>query len=93
MIVYYYYTEQEKHSYLIEKYLHIFSDDFIKKIFKFRCWQNDRLSLLGRVMLNFGLESHFNITKPQIEYNPKEKTLLLNHEVYFNISYTSNLVA
>lgn len=92
MIVFYSYIDQAKHSYLIDKYLHTFSEDFSKKVLKFKRWQDAQLSLLGRILLNFGLESHFNIINPQIVYNRKGKPFLLDHEVYFNISHTSDLV-
>ncbi|WP_136668997.1 4'-phosphopantetheinyl transferase superfamily protein [Flavobacterium sp. H122] len=84
--------DEERHSYLLEKYLHTFPEDFVSKVQKFRRWQDAQLSLLGRVLLDSGLKSYFNITNSKIIYNPKGKPFLHNQDVFFNISHTSDLV-
>lgn len=93
MIVLYSFIEEEKHQYVLEKYSKICTEEFNAKILKYRRWQDAQLSLLGRVLLQYGLRKYFNIQDYEIDRTSDHKPFLKNKkEVHFNISHAGKLV-
>lgn len=92
MVILYTFIREDKHKYLLDKYLKAFPEDFQQNILKYRRWQDAQLSLLGRVLLQVGLKSHYHIDEVQIMRSPDHKPYLKNQDLYFNISHSKELV-
>ncbi|WP_185245468.1 4'-phosphopantetheinyl transferase superfamily protein [Chryseobacterium bernardetii] len=67
------------------------SDEFNARIGKYRRWQDAQLSLLGRILLKYGLHQYFDIQDFEIGRTPDHKPFLKNKNLNFNISHTGNL--
>lgn len=92
MIVLYTFINEQKHQYLLDKYSKICTEEFNAKILKYRRWQDAQLSLLGRLLLKYGLNQYFNMHDFEIDYTSNHKPFLKNQDVHFNISHAGNLV-
>ncbi|MGU3374549.1 4'-phosphopantetheinyl transferase family protein [Chryseobacterium sp. M5A1_1a] len=92
MIILYTFINEEKHQSLLDKYVTTFSKDFERDILKYKRWQDAQLSLLGRVLLQHGLNTYYSIYDTQIEHLPNKKPYLKGHNLHFNISHSKDLV-
>lgn len=92
MNILYLFVEEEKHNYILNKYVEIFGQDFSKKVLKYRKWQDAQLSLLGRVLLKYGLSKYYDINDFKIDISENGKPFLRDLQIYFNISHSKNLV-
>lgn len=92
MIVLYAYIAQSQHQHLIDKYGDLFTDRFKAKILKYKRWQDAQLSLLGRVILTYGLHQYYQISEFEIGYSAANKPFLVNEHIHFNISHAKNIV-
>lgn len=92
MVILYTFIREDKHQYLLDRYLKTFPEDFQQDILKYRKWQDTQLSLLGRVLLHSGLRSHYNIDEVQIMRHSNNKPYLKDHHHHFNISHSKELV-
>lgn len=92
MIVLYAFIDEQKHQYLLDKYSKICNEEFNAKILKYRRWQDAQLSLLGRILLKYGLNQYFGINDFEIGRTSNHKSFIKNQEVHFNISHAGNLV-
>ncbi|CAA7196354.1 4'-phosphopantetheinyl transferase family protein [Chryseobacterium potabilaquae] len=92
MIVLYTFIDEQKHQYLLHKYSKICNEEFNAKILKYRRWQDAQLSLLGRILLKYGLNQYFNIYDFEIDHISNHKPFIKNQEVHFNISHARNIV-
>ncbi|MGX5687211.1 4'-phosphopantetheinyl transferase family protein [Chryseobacterium cucumeris] len=92
MIIFFAHIEEEKHQYLLNKYSRIYPKKFKVKLLKYNRWQDAQLSLLGRILLQYGLGNYFGIRDFEISQTSYSKPFLKNHEIHFNISHAGNLV-
>lgn len=92
MVVLYAFIEEEKHSYLLNKYAGRFNEELNTRIQKYRRWQDAQLSLLGRVLLTYGLKHYFDLHEFEIDRTSDHKPFLVNEDTCFNISHAGNLV-
>lgn len=89
----YAYISEENHNYLVKEYLNTFPADFQKKIQSFRNWQDAQLSLLGRLLLRYGLRRYdFHNQKENMGYTPYDKPFLIDSHIKFNISHAGEVV-
>ncbi|WP_300691680.1 4'-phosphopantetheinyl transferase superfamily protein [Chryseobacterium sp.] len=86
------FISEEKHQSVLDRYLHLFSEDFRKDIMKYRRWQDAQLSLLGRVLLQYGLQTYYNISQVETGILPNKKPYLKNSDLHFNISHSKDIV-
>lgn len=93
MVILYAFIDQEKHQYLSDKYSAICSKQFMEKIQKYSRWQDAQLSLLGRILLKYGLLHYFDINSGEVSITSNHKPYLKNHNIHFNISHAHNIVA
>jgi len=93
MIILYAFINKELHQPLLDRFLNGFSPHFKDKILKYRKWEDAQLSLLGRVLLQFGLKKYYNLDKFEIELSSDYKPFLKEQDIYFNISHSHHLVA
>lgn len=92
MVILYTFISESKHQSLLDRYLNTFPEDFRQDILKYRRWQDAQLSLLGRVLLQFGLKSQYQIDEVQIMRSSDNKPYLKDHHLHFNISHSKELV-
>lgn len=92
MIILYTFINETKHQPLLDRYLPFFSQEIKKDILRYRRWQDAQLSLLGKVLLQGGLKTYYNITEPEIGTLPNKKPYLKGCHLHFNISHSKDLV-
>lgn len=92
MVILYAFIDEYKHKLLFDKYLNHFPGNFKNKILKYRRWQDAQLSLLGRILLEYGLNNYYHINEINIELSPDNKPFLKGQNIYFNISHSEKLV-
>ncbi|MGH2666773.1 4'-phosphopantetheinyl transferase family protein [Flavobacterium sp.] len=89
----YSYISEENHEYLIKNYLNGFPEDFQEKIMGFRRWQDAQLSLLGRLLLNYGLQKMNKKEKEEsLSYTSYDKPFFSDSNIKFNISHSGEIV-
>ncbi|NIF05806.1 4'-phosphopantetheinyl transferase superfamily protein [Chryseobacterium sp. Tr-659] len=93
MVILYTFINEEKHRDLLDRYLPAFSDDIKKDILKYRRWEDAQLSLLGKVLLRYGLKNYFQISEAETGLLPNKKPYLKECDIQFNISHSKELVA
>ncbi len=92
MVILYTFISEERHQYILDRYINYFSEDFQQDILKYRRWQDAQLSLLGRVLLQKGLKSYYHIDEVCVERSPDHKPYLKDLPLHFNISHSKDLV-
>ncbi|PTT39474.1 4-phosphopantetheinyl transferase [Chryseobacterium sp. HMWF028] len=92
MIILYTFISEEKHESLLDKYLPAFSQEAKQDILRYRRWQDAQLSLLGKVLLQYGLKAYYNISEVEMGTLPNKKPYLKDHQLHFNISHSKDLV-
>ncbi len=89
----YAYISEENHNHLLKTYLNTFPPDFQKRILSFRNWQDAQLSLLGRLLLRYGLRiNNGPERKYNIGYTSYNKPFLIDSDIKFNISHAGEVV-
>lgn len=92
--IYYSYLSEENHENLLQNELPKFPFDFVKKIKKYKRWQDAQLSLLGRILLFRAIREQYNINveEKDISYNAYNKPFFKYNPVYFSISHSGEIV-
>ena len=91
--IFYSYVAKNNHNDLIGDFLPAFSNDFQRKILKYRRWQDAQASLLGRLLLCQGLKSmKKKLCIEKLRYTAYNKPYFQNETVKFNISHSGNIV-
>lgn len=92
--IYYTFLIEENHQNLLKNELPRFSADFIKKITRFRKWQDAQLSLLGRMLLFKSIKEIYNLelSPKNIIYNNYGKPYFKENPVHFSISHSGEIV-
>jgi len=77
----------------MEKNILRFSRDFQNKILGYRRWQDAQLSLIGRLLLEHGLQELGQSVDPikDLSFNSYHKPRLDNNTTKFNISHSGNI--
>ncbi|RXM38554.1 4-phosphopantetheinyl transferase [Chryseobacterium sp. CH21] len=92
MIILYTFIHEEKHQSILDRYLPMFSQEVKQDIQRYRRWQDAQLSLLGKVLLQYGLKNYYNISEAEIGILPNKKPYLKGYDLHFNISHSKDLV-
>lgn len=89
----YSFISESNHEKLMRESLLRFPIDFQKKITSYLRWEDAQLSLLGRILLERGVNS-FNkkYKETSIKYTKYKKPYFEEDEVYFNISHSGKIV-
>jgi len=92
-MIYTYYSKISKklHNTLIQKTLSEFPVDYQYRILSYRRWQEAQSSLLGRLLLRYGLQT-YGYTNCQINYTKYKKPYFNNNPIRFNISHSGRIV-
>ncbi|WP_430412916.1 4'-phosphopantetheinyl transferase family protein [Kordia sp.] len=95
-MIYIYYTHisEQKHELLLQNFLPNFPLDFQQKIRSYRRWQDAQSSVLGRLLLKYGISKnkHLKTVNSKILFNTYNKPYFENKEVNFNISHSGEIV-
>lgn len=92
MIILYTFISEEKHQSRLGQYLPAFSQDVNQDILRYRRWQDAQLFLMGKVLLQYGLKTYYNISDVETGILPNKKPYLKDHHLHFNISHSKELV-
>ncbi|WP_343685743.1 4'-phosphopantetheinyl transferase family protein [Chryseobacterium gleum] len=92
MVILYTFISEEKHQYLLDRYLSGFSPETQQAILKYRRWQDAQLSLLGKVLLQYGVKTYYNIADIEVGILPNKKPYLKGQQLHFNISHSKDMV-
>lgn len=92
MVILYAFIDENQHKFLLDKYLNDFPENFKDKILKYRKWEDAQLSLLGRILLKYGLSNYYQINEIEIDLSLDNKPFLKGQNIYFNISHSEKLV-
>jgi len=90
--IYYASINEERHALLLKDALPGFPVKYQEKITKFIRWQDAQLSLLGRLLLEYGLkiiDKQRDVNK--INFNASAKPYFAFDGLYFNISHSGNI--
>lgn len=92
--IYYCYLSEENHEDLLRIYLPRFDEHYQDKIRKYRRWQDAQLSILGRILLFYGIEEVFKINgyAKTIKHTEFDKPYFEENSVHFNISHSGEIV-
>ncbi len=93
MIILYTFISEEKHESILDRYLPAFSKEIRQDILRYRRWQDAQLSLLGKVLLQYGLKTYYKISEAEIGTLANKKPYLKGLDLHFNISHSKDLVA
>lgn len=91
--IYYTYISKNTHEQLLQTYLPNFPEQFQQRILKYKRWEDAQLSLLGRLLLRYGLrkiDEKYNAEL--LEYSAYGKPELKDKKIKFNISHSGNIV-
>lgn len=92
MFILYAFIDKHCHEPLLDKYLNSFPENFKRKILRYRRWQDTQLSLLGRVLLTYGLKNYYQVSEFEIDLSHVNKPYLKEQNIYFNITHSEKLV-
>ncbi|PKF75110.1 4'-phosphopantetheinyl transferase family protein [Chryseobacterium sp. PMSZPI] len=92
MVILHTFISEKKHQKLLDTYLDTFSDDFKNSVLRYKRWQDAQLSLLGRVLLQYGLRTYYDISDVVVDRLSNHKPFLKGQKLHFNISHSKNLV-
>lgn len=88
----YAYISEENHDYLMQRHLNEFPDEFKNKVLAYKKWQDSQLSLLGRLLLNHGLQRMgIKHEKKNLNYTLYNKPFLDDITTKFNISHSGEM--
>lgn len=93
MIILYTFINEANHQSLLDRYLPVFSQENKQNILRYRRWQDAQLSLLGKVLLQYGLKTYYNISDIETGVLTNKKPYLKGNDLHFNISHSKDLVA
>ncbi|MGE8513639.1 MAG: 4'-phosphopantetheinyl transferase family protein [Chryseobacterium culicis] len=92
MIILYTFINEANHQSLLDRYLPVFSQENKQNILRYRRWQDAQLSLLGKVLLQYGLKTYYNISDIETDVLTNKKPYLKGNDLHFNISHSKDLV-
>ncbi len=91
--IYYTYINKDRHDKLLLNILSRSPKNYSKKLLKYKRWQDAQLSLLGRLLLEYGLRKfEGNFHQKDIIYTNNSKPYFKDKSIEFNISHSQNIV-
>jgi len=90
--VFYIYLNEAQHEILLSEYVSHFPLAFQERLSKFRRWQDQQASLLGRILLEKGVRQLYDCEFPKIVFGKYGKPLFQESDIQFNISHSYQLV-
>lgn len=88
-----YLTDDDNDAFFAEA-KHMFSEDFVRKFSKYKRWQDAKSTILGRMLLAYGLKNFYeiDIENLRIDYSKDKKPFLENLPIQFNISHSKEVI-
>ena len=92
-LLYTYLTNENNDSFFADTQNN-FSEEFIDKISKYKRWEDAKATVLGRLLLAYGLKHFYNYDLDQLKmrYSKDKKPYLEDSAIQFNISHSKELI-
>ncbi|TDT46714.1 4'-phosphopantetheinyl transferase [Maribacter spongiicola] len=73
---------------------HMFSEEFVRKYSKYKRWQDAKSTILGRLLLAYGLKNLYqvDIDNLKMNFSKDKKPFLENSSIQFNISHSNDVI-
>lgn len=73
---------------------HRFSTEFVNKFSKYKRWQDAKSTILGRLLLAYGLQNLYqvDINNLKMGFSKDKKPFLENSSIQFNISHSNDVI-
>ena len=73
---------------------HMFSEEFVRKFSKYKRWQDAKSTILGRLLLAYGLKNLYqvDIDTLKMSFSKDKKPFLENSSIQFNISHSNDVI-
>ncbi|WP_405399587.1 4'-phosphopantetheinyl transferase family protein [Maribacter sp. Asnod2-G09] len=73
---------------------HMFSEEFVRKYSKYKRWQDAKSTILGRLLLAYGLKNLYqvDIDNLKMNFSKDKKPFLENSSIQFNISHANDVI-
>lgn len=88
-----YLTDEGNDSFFAEA-KHRFSTEFVNKFSKYKRWQDAKSTILGRLLLAYGLKNLYqvDINNLKMNFSKDKKPFLENSSIQFNISHSNDVI-
>ncbi len=85
---------KKNYDLLSSRHLSIFPLEYVKRITKYRKWQDIQASVIGRLLLYEGLKNFYDykLNFNMIQTDSFKRPFLLNSQIDFNISHSTGIV-
>ena len=92
-LLYTYLTNENNDSFFADAQNN-FSEEFINKISNYKRWEDAKATVLGRLLLAYGLKHFYNYDLEQLKmrYSKDKKPYLEDSAIQFNISHSKELI-
>ncbi|WP_051941684.1 4'-phosphopantetheinyl transferase family protein [Maribacter forsetii] len=92
-VLYTYLTDDDNDSFFVNAE-HRFSADFVSKYSKYKRWQDAKSTVLGRLLLAYGLKNLYQVDVDdlKISFSKDKKPFLENSSIQFNISHSKDVI-
>ncbi|MDF4221129.1 4'-phosphopantetheinyl transferase superfamily protein [Maribacter sp. M208] len=86
-------TDEKNDSFFVEARL-CFSEEFVTKFEKYKRWQDAKSTILGRLLLAYGLKNLYqiDIDDLQMNFTKDKKPFIENSAIKFNISHSNDVI-
>jgi len=73
---------------------HRFSAEFVNKFSKYKRWQDAKSTILGRLLLAYGLQNLYqvDINNLKMSFSKDKKPFIENSSIQFNISHSNDVI-
>ncbi|MGO4918535.1 4'-phosphopantetheinyl transferase family protein [Maribacter spongiicola] len=73
---------------------HMFSEEFVRKFSKYKRWQDAKSTIIGRLLLAYGLKTLYqvDIDTLKMNFSKDKKPFLENSSIQFNISHSNDVI-
>ncbi|WP_299319624.1 4'-phosphopantetheinyl transferase superfamily protein [uncultured Maribacter sp.] len=92
-VLFTYLTDEGNDSFFAEA-KHRFSMEFVNKFSKYKRWQDSKSTILGRLLLAYGLQNLYqvDINNLKMSFSKDKKPFLENSSIQFNISHSNDVI-
>ncbi|MEP2237220.1 MAG: 4'-phosphopantetheinyl transferase superfamily protein [Maribacter sp.] len=92
-VLFTYLTDEGNDAFFAEA-KHRFSTEFVNKFSKYKRWQDAKSTILGRLLLAYGLQNLYqiDINNLKMSLSKDKKPFLENSSIQFNISHSNDVI-
>ncbi|MEP2281002.1 4'-phosphopantetheinyl transferase superfamily protein [Maribacter sp.] len=92
-VLFTYLTDEGNDAFFAEA-KHRFSTEFVNKFSKYKRWQDAKSTILGRLLLAYGLQNlyYLDIDDLKMNFSKGKKPFIENSAIQFNISHSNDVI-